>query len=329
VKLAIVGATGMLGQHALHGAPAAGHQVRVTFRNAESLKKLSIQPTEHVKADLSDTASLAAAMRGCDAVINAAGYYPTIPRKWQDDVALARAEQLRFIDAVEKSGIAKAIYLGGAIALPKLTDGKIADGTERYVGEPADKNPYLQAKWAMDEMALRAAERGVPMVVAIPSMTLGEYDFGPTTGQIVQGIANQTLPKYVAGKRNVVYAGDAGRGLVLAAERGEPGKRYLLTGTNIDMKELCELVARMAKVPAPKEVPLGAAKFLNKLQTLRWRLGGAVPKISETAIAVMSSGQHLDGHIAKDALGYALSVTLEETVRRTLAWMASQHMVPK
>ncbi|MGL4232959.1 MAG: NAD-dependent epimerase/dehydratase family protein [Casimicrobium sp.] len=329
MKLAIIGATGMLGQHALHAALAAGHQVRVTYRSPESLKKLSIQPTEQVKADLSDVTSLTEAMRGCDAVINAAGYYPTIPRKWQEDVAHARAEQQRFIDAVEKSGIAKAIYLGGAIALPKRTDGKIADGTERYAGEPEDKNPYLQAKWAMDEMALQAAERGVPMLIAIPSMTLGEYDFGPTTGQIIKGIADQSLPKYVAGKRNVVYAGDAGRGLVLAAERGEPGKRYLLTGTNTDMKELCELAARIAKVPAPKEVPLGAAKFLNKLQTLRWRLGGAVPKISETAIAVMSSGQHLDGHIAKEKLGYAPTVSLEETVRKTLTWMASQNMVPK
>jgi dihydroflavonol-4-reductase len=317
----------MLGQHALRAGMDAGHTMRVVYRNEASLQKLSVQPHEKTKADLSDEAAMTLALRGADAVINAAGYYPTKPRPWREDVALARAEQQRYINSIKASGIAKAVYLGGAIALPKRMDGKLADGAERYAGEPDYKNPYVQAKWAMDEMALQAAEQGVPLLVAIPSMTFGEFDFGPTTGQIIQGIANGTLPKYVRGNRNVVYAGDAGRGLILAATHGVAGKRYLLTGTNTDMDALTQLIAQLAQVKAPSPVPLGMAKLLNRVQTVAYRFTGKEPKISQTAIAVMAAGQHLDGHIAQQELGYTPQVDLEGTVRRTLDWFKSVGML--
>jgi dihydroflavonol-4-reductase len=105
VRIVIIGATGMLGHHALRAGMAAGHTMRVLFRNEASLKKLSVTPQETVRGDLSDEASLVAALRDADAVINAAGYYPTIPRAWQEDVALAPVQQNAFF--VERTRIQK------------------------------------------------------------------------------------------------------------------------------------------------------------------------------------------------------------------------------
>src|SRR5258708_15501203 len=103
----------------------------------------------------------------------------------------------------------------------------------------------------MDRMARERAREGLPVVIGIPSMCFGEYDRGPTTGQLIVDIANRTLPGYIHGNRNVIYAGDAGRGLVLACEAGRIGERYLLTGTNLPMTELVPMIARVAGVPAP------------------------------------------------------------------------------
>jgi dihydroflavonol-4-reductase len=328
MRLIIIGATGMLGHHTLRAAMQAGHETAVVYRNDKSLEKLSVQPHHKRLADVNDKAALTAALSGFDAVIHAAAYYPTTPKPWQQELQLARTGMQTFLDAVRDSGIAKAVYLGGAIALPKRSDGKPADGSERYTSPPQDHNPYVQCKWAMDEMALLASEKeGLPILVGIPSMTFGEYDWGPTTGQLLTGIAKRTQPKYVQGNRNVVYAGDAGNGLVLAALNGKPGRRYVFTGENTDMQTLTAMAARIAQVPAPTAAPLAIAKLLNRMQTLRYKLGGATPSISETAIAVMSSGQHLDGHVARDELGYAPTQTLEKTLTRTLAWFREQGMV--
>jgi len=178
----------------------------------------------------------------------------------------------------------------------------------------------------MDELTLQKATAGLPVVIGVPSMTFGEYDWGPSTGQFITGIASGKLKKYVHGRRNVVYAGDAGRGLVQALEHGQPGRRYLLTGVNTDMDEVTATIARLAGVAAPTPVPLAVATAMSRLQNWRYRrYGGALPTISETAIAVMSAGQHLDGAGAQ-AIGYAPSVGLEEAVSRALHWFRAQGM---
>jgi len=326
MRIAIIGATGMLGQHAALAALAAGHDLRLTYRKEAALARLGDIPYERAPADLGDRAALTRALQGVDGVINAAAYYPTVPRPWREEVATARAQLENFYAAAEAAKVGRILYLGGAIALPRRKDGRPADGSERYAGEPPNRNPYVQVKWAMDELTLQKATAGLPVVIGVPSMTFGEYDWGPSTGQFITGIASGKLKKYVRGRRNVVYAGDAGRGLVQALERGQPGRRYLLTGVNTDMDEVTATIARLAGVAAPTPAPLVVATAMSRLQNWRYRrFGGALPTISETAIAVMSAGQHLDGAGAQ-AIGYAPSVGLEEAVSRALHWFRAQGM---
>ncbi len=321
MRLAVIGATGMLGQQTLRAALAAGHSGIAIYRSADSLRRLAGLDVESRHADLSDAMSLRAALVGIDAVVNAAAYYPTAPRPWRAEVATATAQMAGFYRAAAEAGVRRIVYLGGAIALPKRADGRPADGSERYAAQPANRNPYLQVKWALDEQALQQAAQGLPVCIGIPSMTFGEYDHGPTTGQLLVGIASGRLRQYVEGQRNVVYGGDAGRGLVRVAESGEAGQRYLVTGVNTDMRELTTLMARLAGRPAPRVASLALAKTVSGVQKLRYRyFGGPLPTISDTAIAVMSAGQHLDGTRSERLLGYRPSVDLEQTVARSLAW---------
>ncbi|AXQ27983.1 NAD-dependent epimerase/dehydratase family protein [Solimonas sp. K1W22B-7] len=326
MRIAIIGASGMLGHHAAAAALAAGHELRITYRREAALAKLQDLRYEAVQADLDDRDSLTRALQGVDGVINAAAYYPTLPRRWQDDVADARRQMENFFAAAEAAKVGRILYVGGAIALPKRRDGLPADGSGRYQSPPLTSNGYVQVKWAMDEMSLQKAAEGLPVSIGIPSMTFGEYDWGPSTGQFVTGIASGKLPRYVQGRRNVVYAGDAGRGLVLALERGLPGKRYLLTGQNTDMDQLTATIARVSGMPAPRPAPLLVASSIGKLQNWRYRaFGGKLPTISETAIAVMSAGQHLDDSSGK-LIGYTPSVGLDEMIERALKWFRAQKM---
>jgi nucleoside-diphosphate-sugar epimerase len=186
----------------------------------------------------------------------------------------------------------------------------------------------LQVKWAQDTLARQKAAEGMPVVVGIPSMTFGEYDPGNTTGSFVIEMANRTLPGYVAGKRNVVYAGDAGRGLVRVCEDGHPGERYLICGENLTMQQLMAKIATVTGAPEPKEIPLAAAKLVSAWQIFKYKhLRCPAPKVSSSAIAVMSSGQYLDGSKAARELGYRPEVSVDEAIRRTFEWFRSQGKV--
>lgn len=97
------------------------------------------------------------------------------------------AQEEILYQACKASQVKKIVYVGGAIALSRNPAGKPAHQDLSYPGQPENKNAYLQAKWAMDDLALRLAADGLPVSIARPSMTFGEFDFGPSTGQFLAG----------------------------------------------------------------------------------------------------------------------------------------------
>jgi len=328
MKIAVIGATGMIGHHTAKAVIENGHELVVIHRASSNLDKIDELSYVPLVADLDNCQALTQALTQVDAVINCAAYYPTVPVPWQEEVATATRQMESFYQACRQCKLKKIVYLGAAISLQKAPKGQLGHADLGYDKQPENKNPYLQVKWALDKLALDAANSGLPVVIGIPSMTFGEFDFGPTTGQLLMEIANETLPAYIAGNRNVIYAGDAGRGLVLACESGRVGQRYLFTGQNISMKDLVPLIAKSAGVKVPKSVPLVVAKALSKLQEINYHyFSGKNPKISATAITVISAGQFLTGEKAEKELGFKAEVPIEKLIIKTLNWFQTQGYV--
>ncbi|AZB42152.1 NAD-dependent epimerase/dehydratase family protein [Bacillus sp. FJAT-42376] len=327
MKIGVIGATGMIGHHTAKAVLERGHELTVIHRKNSKLSLLNDLSFEAAEADLSDEAALTKAFAGLDAIIHCAAYYPSEPRPLKEDVRLARLQMDTFLSACEAAkGLKKIVYTGGSIALPKALDG--SHGTEEltYRSAPSIKNAYLHVKYEMDKMARERASENLPIVIGIPVMCFGEYDYGPSTGQLIAEVANETLPAYLEGKRNVVYTGDAGRGLVLAAEKGRIGERYLFAGSNIAMSVLVPKIAMLAGVKPPRVIlPLPAAKIIASFLSAKQRLlGGPSPKLSKTAVAVMGLGQFINGSKAQRELGYSPSLTLDETLERTLDWFVQE-----
>ncbi|MEM7555764.1 MAG: NAD-dependent epimerase/dehydratase family protein [Cyanobacteria bacterium P01_A01_bin.84] len=335
MKIGIIGATGMIGHHTANAVLKNGHQLVVIHRKSSNLSSIQDLNFTSSIGDLNDQKSLISALSNLDAVINCAAYYPTKPIPWKEEVKTAVSQMNNFYHACEAVNIGKIVYLGAAIALRK-PKGFIAlskhpeelPATEEflYPQRPQDKTPYLQVKWEMDKLAMEKAKVGLPVVTAIPSMCFGEFDSTPSTGRLIVEIANRTIPGYLRGKRNVIYTGDAGKGLVLACEKGKPGERYLFTNRNISTDDLVKIIAKIAQVPPPKLViPLPIAKLVSKFQENRYNLlGGELPKLTSSAIAVMASGQFLDGSKARKELGFQPEVDIEEAISRAFNWFKVQ-----
>lgn len=329
MNIAIIGATGMIGHHTAKAVLERGHNLLVIHRASSNLSLLKDLNFDSAIADLDDINSLASTFSNVDVVINCAAYYPTKPLPWKQEVETAISQMENFLSACKQAKVGKIVYLGAAIALPKDPRGNHGNAELIYKERPSDKTPYVQVKWEMDRIAREKAKEGLPIIIAIPSMCFGEYDYAPSTGRLIVEVANNTLPAYIRGKRNVIYAGDAGMGIVLACEKGRAGQRYLFTGTNVSMDELIQLIAKIAKTEAPtKVIPLSLAKILSKLQETKYKLlGGELPKLSSTAIAVMASGQFLDGSKAVNELGFKPTLTLEQTIERTVTWFKANNYI--
>ncbi|MGH8492831.1 MAG: NAD(P)-dependent oxidoreductase [Moraxellaceae bacterium] len=111
MHIALIGATGQIGQHILSEALARGHRVTAIVRHPE---KLAANPLlKAVGGNVYDTAALAAQLKGLDAVISA--FNPG----WTDsDIA---SKQLKgtnsVIAATKQAGVKRLLVVGGAGSL--------------------------------------------------------------------------------------------------------------------------------------------------------------------------------------------------------------------
>ena len=320
MKVAIFGATGLIGHHAARAVRAAGHELVVINRPSSRTARVAYLEPEQRSAELLDHAALCRALDNLDGVIFCAGHYPGRPRRWQDEVVSALDQTSHFYAAFRQVQVPRIVYVGSAIAMPVHPQGLPGHEGLFYEGLPPWHNAYLMCKWALDEQAREQARNGLPVVIGIPGMAIGEFDFGPSTGRIVTAIGNREMSRYVPGRRNLIDAGEAGVGLLAALQKGRAGERYLLVGHDIEMAELTAMIAAALGVEAPQPLSLVRAKAIARLGRLRQRLTGYEALLDDTAIAVMAGGQFLDGRKAREELGFQSRVPLHESLARAIAW---------
>ncbi|MFD1555879.1 NAD(P)-dependent oxidoreductase [Paraburkholderia silviterrae] len=108
LKIALFGATGMIGSRIAAEAARRGHQVSALVRQPE---RVAAAPNVHAaKADLLDAANVAAAVRGHDVVASA--YAP--PANRLDDL---QAATRALIEGSRAAGLKRLVVVGGAGSL--------------------------------------------------------------------------------------------------------------------------------------------------------------------------------------------------------------------
>jgi len=118
MKIAVIGASGYVGGAIAAEAIARGHDVTAISRSSSNLPP---SPKLHpVALDVHETAQLAEALRGHDAVIHA--FNPGRGRTDPDIFDLFVAGHRAIIEAVQQAGVTRLLCVGGAGSL-KTKDG--------------------------------------------------------------------------------------------------------------------------------------------------------------------------------------------------------------
>lgn len=112
MRIAVVGATGMLGQHVARHTLRAGHDLIALYRNPRLLSSLADLRCEARQADLDDVDSLRCGLRGADAVIHCAAYYPGAPKPIREELAIAARLSNNFYKACAGQELKKVVYAG-------------------------------------------------------------------------------------------------------------------------------------------------------------------------------------------------------------------------
>jgi dihydroflavonol-4-reductase len=108
---------------------------------------------------------------------------------------------------------------------------------------------------------------------------------------------------------------DAARAMILAAERGRVGERYLISEKMISNAQVVRIAAEAAGVPAPtKSIPLPVAYALAAAGSIKAKLRGTDEQLSMGSLRLMRAEAPVDHGKAVRELGWQPR-PVEESIR--------------
>lgn len=266
----VTGASGFIGANLVRELRARGHHVKALLRPGCDERGLSGLDFDRVPGDLSDAGLIQRAMHGCDWCFHVAASY----HLWLQDYAPMYAANVQgtrnILEAAQRAGCSRVVYTStvGCIAPPAENNGVLKPSDETCLATEAQMtNHYKRSKFQAEQVALKFAREGLPVVIVNPSAPVGPYDVKPTpTGKVIVDFLKREMPAYLDTGLNWVHVRDVAAGHVLAAEKGRPGERYILGSTagNWTMRDAFAVLERLTGVKAPRfQIPyfvaLGAA----------------------------------------------------------------------
>ena len=248
--VSVFGGTGFLGERLVRRLAAEGATVRVAVRGSDraqsALRTVGLDRVAAFSADVRDQASVAAAVAGADAVVNAVSAYLE-----KGDVTF---------ESVHERGagmVAREAAAAGAARLV-LVSGIGAD--------PESASPYIRAR-GRGELVVQQEFPGATIVRPGAMFGPGDALFG-TLAEIVRLLP--VVPLIGGGRTRLqpVYVEDVVEAIVrILADRGTAGRTYELAGPGVyTLRKLVSFVQRLiGRPPLVVPVPFAVAEVLAQL----------------------------------------------------------------
>lgn len=266
MKCLVTGVSGFVGGHVLRHLADLGHEVRGFHREGADLRAVADVDFEPVTGDLADLSAVRKATAGCDRVFHVGAAYALWMKDYKPMYAANVDGTRNVLTAARDAGCSRIVYTStvGCVGVPDRSRHPIIPSDESHImTESQALNPYKHSKWLAEQIALRMANEGVPVVIVNPSAPIGPGDIKPTpTGQVIVDFLKRKLPAYLDTGLNWVDVRDVAAGHVLAADKGKIGERYILGHAegNWTMKQFLEELADITGLKAPKaQVPYAVA----------------------------------------------------------------------
>lgn len=322
----VTGGTGLVGTAVVRALVVAGRPVVGLARSARSRARLEALGARAVDGNVLDAGSLVAGMRRCEVAFHMAGRNTAcLVRDPSPLYSVNVTGSRNVIDAAAKAGVRRVVYTSSAATVGEM---RHEVGRENGLHRGWFLSDYERSKFDAERAVLsRAATTGVDVVCVNPASVQGPGRDDATTTVLVAFLTGR-LRVTVRARMSLVDIDDCARGHLLAEVAGTPGERYILCGANLDVAAALALVSEVTGVTThPRAVPGGLVSAAGALAEAWGRLRRRDPSVCREVVRTLLHGHVYDGSKAARELG--LSYTpVEETLRRTVAWLVERNLVP-
>jgi nucleoside-diphosphate-sugar epimerase len=295
----VTGGSGFVGRALLAELRRRQIPARALARSDAAAAAVAALGAAPVRGELDDAAAMQAGMAGCDLVVHAAAWVKDTGTRADFHRANVVGTE-RALAAARAAGVARFVHVGTEAV---LADGRPiirADETRPLPARPAGLYPWSKG---LAERAVRAASTdGFATVVVRPRFIWGAGDSSvlPRMVEVVRAGGW----RWIGGGHyltSTCHVDNVVEGILLAAERGRPGAAYFLTdGAPVEFRAFVGDLLRAAGAdPGEREVPRWGARVLAAVTA--WQ---REPRVTRTALALMSHEVTVDDGLARRELGY-------------------------
>jgi nucleoside-diphosphate-sugar epimerase len=316
VKTLVTGATGKVGNALAHALHARGDEVVALARDPEKARGLLRDGINVVRGDVTDPASVRAAMEGCEVVFNAMG----MPEQWVRDEGIFERLNARgtetVVRAARDAGVRRFVHTSTIDVFEAEPGGRF---DETKVATTPKNTAYERSKQHAEQLALAARGPDMELVFANPSAVYGP---GPGSAslekQLFEPVARGILPVLTPGGMGVVHARGVAVGHLLVAERGRDGERYILSDRHVTLRELAQTVVRVAhRGRVPPVLPVRLARAVAAVGEAVAARTGIEPLVSRGQLEFLLWNAAPDSTRAQEELGWE-PTPLEHGIRDSL-----------
>lgn len=305
----VTGGSGFIGSHIVDALVSRGQVARVLDNFSTGKRgnlRSSIDQIELIEGDIRDQGAVRKAVTGVDYVLHQAAL-PSVPRSIKDPLATHEANAtgtLNVLAASQEAGVKRVVYASSSSVY-----GDTPELPKREEMTPRPLSPYAASKLA-GEVYCRAFCHSY----GLETVSLRYFNvFGPRQDPESQYAA--VIPRFICALldgADVCIYGD-----------GEQTRDFTYVG-NVVQANLLAATAPQAAGRA-YNIACGERTSLLSLLRLLGDLTGRTPNpVFEEARPGDVRDSLADVREAETRLGYAVSTSLEEGLRRTVRWMELQ-----
>jgi uncharacterized protein YbjT (DUF2867 family) len=293
MKVLVTGGTGFVGPKVVHALRAQGREVRALVRRPEQATQLAAWGAELVTGDVTDPASLRAAVGGCTHVVHLVSILKGKPSDFHRVMTQGTKDLLA---AARDAGVERFVLMS-ALGTSETTK---------------DTVPYFASKWAMEQETARS---GLEYTIFRPSFVFGR-DGGALPLFIKQVRYSPVVTVIGSGLQRVqpIWVDDVAEYFARGVDHPQAGNRTFEIG-GPDLATWNELYVKIAKVLGKRRklvhIPTGLARTGAKLT--QWAPGAP---LTTDQIAMIEAGDNVASSPDAVVTFQLPLVALEEQIRR-------------
>jgi len=285
-KIAVTGATGLVGSHLLVKLASENKRIIALFRSVSS-KKIVVQLFNHynkasyyknvewIKADVLDLESLKKAFKNAKEVYHTAALVSFEKKDTEKLEQVNVGGTKHVLEAMLFNRIEKIMLVSSVASIRDLNE-KGYFSEQGTVEGNRGWNPYSKSKYDAENLVLSYHKKGVKSVIINPGVILGPGKITKSSTAIFDTI-NNGLKFYTKGINGFVDVRDVVDSLIGLSKKERTKERYVCVGKNISFKDIFEIIAKALNVKPPKYKA-------NKLMlSIAWRAEYAIAKVAGRA----------------------------------------------